>query len=310
MGRCAAELSIAHRIFAYTRWYQGDYAGARAHYEQGIAAYDPTHRRALTFRYGHDPGPTASVYLALVLWVLGDVDRARQMSEQALADVVEGEHGPTIAIVHCFACMIGAMRRDHGGVLPHAEALLHLHREHGLQFLWGAMGNFFRGWAQWCAGDQQVGETGMQAGIAILQDQRFYLWMPILAGLLAQRKLESRRPDAGLAILDNQLAETERSGQRWFDAELRRFQGEALLRSQPVDATAAEDAFRLAVETARSQQARTFELRAALSLARLYHSTGRNDAARDVLTPVLVSFTARTELVEIGEAQALLASLT
>ena len=132
------------------------------------------------------------------------------------------------------------------------------------------------------------------------------LFEPLLGSALAEVEAEEGQVEVGLATLDAQLATIEQTGERWFEAEIYRLRGEFLLRRPQSDATPAESAFMRAIEIARSQQARTFELRAALSLAKLYHTMGRDHAARDLLAPSLVGFSAGPELPEVADANRLL----
>jgi hypothetical protein len=118
--------------------------------------------------------------------------------------------------------------------------------------------------------------------------------------------LEAGRVEIGLTTLDAQLAAIEQTGQRWFDSEVYRVRGELLLKLRQPDVAAAESAFMRAIEIARSQQTRTFELRAALSLAKLYKTTGRDQVASEVLIPALVGFNAGAEVPEVEEARRLL----
>jgi predicted ATPase len=134
----------------------------------------------------------------------------------------------------------------------------------------------------------------------------YRLFAPLTGTLLAEREAEAGRVEVGLATLDAQLAAVEQTGQRWFDAEVHRVHGGLLLKLRRPDVAAAESAFMRAIGIARGQQTRTFELRAALSLAKLYQATGRDQAARELLVPALVGFNAGPELPEVEEAQQLL----
>src|SRR6478736_5639100 len=124
--------------------------------------------------------------------------------------------------------------------------------------------------------------------------------------LLAEREAEAGRVEIGLTTLDAQLAAIEQTGQRWFDSEVYRVRGELLLKLQQPDVAAAESAFMRAIEIARGQQTRTFELRAALSLAKLYKATGRHQAASELLVPALLGFNPGPACPEVEEAQRLL----
>ena len=146
----------------------------------------------------------------------------------------------------------------------------------------------------------------MREGLALWHEMHYRLFAPLTGTLLAECEAEAGRVEVGLATLDAQLAAIEHAGQRWFDAEVHRVRGELLLKLRRPDVAAAEVAFMRAIEIARGQQTRTFELRATLSLAKLYQTTGRDQAARELLVPVLVGFNAGPELPEVEEAQQLL----
>jgi predicted ATPase len=169
-----------------------------------------------------------------------------------------------------------------------------------------AAGTVLQQWARWRAGDQGAGAAGIRESNRILNETGFRLFQPLFAALIAEAEASERQIDAALAVLNDQLVETERSGQRWYDAELHRLVGELLLQHQPADAGEAEAAFMRAIELTRSQQTRTFELRAALSLAKLYRTTGRDQAARELLVPALVGFNDGPEVPEVEEARRLL----
>ena len=134
----------------------------------------------------------------------------------------------------------------------------------------------------------------MREGLALWNEMHYRLFAPLTGTLLAECEAEAGRVEVGLAILDAQLAAVEQTGERWFDAEMHRVRGELLLKLRRPDVAAAELAFTRAIEIARSQRTRTFELRAALSLAKLYQRTGRDQVADGLLVPALVGFRAGT----------------
>jgi class 3 adenylate cyclase/predicted ATPase len=301
------EAGIAHRLFASTCWFQGDYLGAREHLEQALAAYDSERDRHLAFRFGYDVGVNAMVYLARVLWPLGNVDRAARLYEEALSLALTTGHIPTIALAHAYAAGHFVDCRKPDQTTPHAEALVDLAREHGL-FMWLTIGTLLLGWARWWAGDREA-EARIRESLGLLDETGFHVFKPQWGTLLAEVEVEADRVETGLAILDAQLATIEQTGERWFEAEVNRMRGELLLRLEPPDHTGAEAAYARAIEIARSQQTRTFELRAALSLAKLYHATGRIEVVRELLGPALVGFSVGPELPELAEAERLLAEV-
>jgi predicted ATPase len=149
----------------------------------------------------------------------------------------------------------------------------------------------------------------MREGLELLREQQVHNNLRLFYVLLAEIEADSDRLEAGLATLDAQHEIIERSGERWFHAEVHRARGELLLRNPSANLDAAETAFRRAIEIARSQQTRTFELRSAVALARLYQATGRSEAVRELLTPAVADFSEGPELPEVEQANRLLADL-
>jgi len=146
----------------------------------------------------------------------------------------------------------------------------------------------------------------MREGLGLWNEMQYRLFAPLTGTLLAEREAEAGRVAVGLATLDAERVAIEETGQRWFDAEVHRARGELLLKLPRPDVAAAESAFMRAIDIARSQQTRTFELRAALSLAKCYRTTGRDQAANELLVPALVDFDTGPEVPEVEEAQRLL----
>jgi predicted ATPase len=295
----------AHHVFGVTCWFQGDYAGARTHLEQALAAYERERYRHLAPRFVFDDKVVATGWLAGVLWPLGEVDQAARLLNSALSIARQSGHLPSIAWAHAYTCRFAGICRKPELARPHAEELLVLAREHGLPMRL-ADGSFFHGWARWCAGDE-AGETGMREGLALWNEMDYRLFAPLTGTLLAEREAEAGRVEVGLTTLDAQLAAVEQSGQRWFAAEVHRVRGELLQKLPCADIAGAESSFTRAVEIARGQGTRTFELRASLSLAKLYKMTARDRAAAELLVPALVGFNAGPEVPEVEAAQRLLA---
>jgi predicted ATPase len=133
--------------------------------------------------------------------------------------------------------------------------------------------------------------------------------MPLLGTLLAQTEAQTGSSDDALATLRAELAAIDRTGERWFEAEMHRCHGEPLLHRKSPDTEAAEAALKMAIEVARVQQARAFEIRAALALAKLYEATGRDKIACELLGPAVAGFSEGSELPEVTEANRLLISL-
>jgi len=145
----------------------------------------------------------------------------------------------------------------------------------------------------------------MRRGARLHREKSIAPFHPLILARLAEAEDEVGEIDSALATLDQALAESEQSGQRWFDAELHRIRGDVRLRQNPSNSDSAEASFRAAIAVAQGQKTRSFELRAALSLAKLYRATGREADAHAALGPALEGFAPTPEFPEIEEAQAL-----
>ena len=149
----------------------------------------------------------------------------------------------------------------------------------------------------------------MRRGVELLREQNVLIFDGLLKIALAEAEARAGDVDRALAILDEALATCDRTGHRAFEAELHRVRGEMLLKRDPANPAPAEEAFQTAIAVAKQQGTRSFELRAALALAKLYQSTGRPADAHAVLAPALEGFSPTPEMPEIAEAQALIERL-
>ena len=300
------QAAMAHRICGITSWYEGNFNEAGQRLEQALAI--ARHREPI-LHFNLDVTSTAMVFLPLVLWPLGLLDHAGSLVEKAVYSALQTGHIPSIVLVYLYAADFEMMRRDRSRIAPLVQALLGLAREHKIPDCI-AIGTFDEGWVLSVGSDREAGVAKMHEGMAMLRLRQEELFMPLRITLLAEAEAEAGRADAGLAMVDDQLATIERTGQRWFLAELHRARGEILLRCPPCDHAAVESAFIHAIEVARSQAAKLFELQAAMSLARLWRDQGKRVEARDLLGPIYNWFTDGLEPPDLKEAKALMEQLT
>ncbi len=302
------ETGIAHRICGMTCWFAGDFIDARLHLQHALTCYDGERDQALAFRFGQDLAVPAIAYLAMTLWPLGIGDYARRLAVKTITHALRTKHISTVAYAYLHASFFETMRRDHLGSGPYIRAYLDLAREHVMP-LWLAYGAFHEGWLRWHAGDHEVGTTQMYEGLALMREKGQITFMPLFGVLLAETEAETGRHDVALATVEAELAGMIQSGQRWFLAEAHRVHGELLLKSRAANSEAAEAAFVRAIEVARGQSAKRFELRAATSLARMWSGQGRRPEARDLLTPVYAWFTEGFASRDLQEARQILLEL-
>jgi class 3 adenylate cyclase/tetratricopeptide (TPR) repeat protein len=294
---------VAHWTNGATCWFGGDYLNARVHLEQALATYG-AEPNLETFRASTLDLPFVIMrFLALVLWPIGKIDRARRLAAEALSAAGEKRAlSQANALVHK-AVFDGLC----GGPLQQTETILALAlaRDHTMP-LYVAAGTYLTGLAKWRAGDRMGGLAEMRRGWTLLHENDCYLCEPFWGMQVAVASAEAGQLETGLEILRELIVWTEQSGQHWLDAELHRVRGELLLRSDPTNAARAEDAFNKALEIARSQQTKTFELRSALGLARLCIKDGRAAAVSEVLAQAVADFDTGQQLPELEEAEKLL----
>ena len=301
------EASVAHRTAGSTHWFAGEYAEAREHLERALALFQPGRDDDLAFRFGHDAGVAAMLYLALALWPLGEIGRAVSLVGDAEARIAGLAHIGTRAYGRNHAALFELMRRDLSRAAPNAVELARLTREHDLPY-WRAYAVFLEGLAR--AESAAPGRLeDMRRGTELMREQNVLVCDGLLKIALAEAEARAGEVDRAVAILDEALATCERTGHRSFEAELHRVRGEMLLKRDPADPAPADEAFRRAIAVTQQQGTRSFQLRAALALAKLYHSTARPIDAHAILAPALEGFSPTPEMPEIAEAEALLAAL-
>jgi class 3 adenylate cyclase/predicted ATPase len=309
-----ALLLEAHHAMWPTLLLRGEPEATQQHLDRGRALYDREQHRAHSFLYGgHDPGACCRAFEGVTAWLLGYPVSALASTHAALTLASELGHQYTVALVLYWAATTHQLRRDVGPTRELAEALVALSSDHGFQ-QWGAAGTILAGWAQAEKGAEQAGEeTGiaqLRRGIGEYRALGTEAFVPYFFSLLAAAYLKDGQTAAGLDAVAEALAAAAATGQHVWDAELHRLKGELLLAQDPVNVSEGASAFRHAIEIARGQGARSWELRAATSLARLLRGQGRREAAREILAAIHDSFTEGFDTVDLREAEALLEELS
>ena len=302
------EAADARRSVGVARLVQGDFIDARTNFAEALRIYSSERDRDARLRTRVNGGAIAAGYLAQAAWVLGDVERARSLSEEALARADETAHAPTRAFVYYIISRYHMLRGDSQSAMRTATISVDLGREHGMvQTL--AFGEVHSNWARAWLGGREGGMTGLREALAAYLGQGNKLFVPLFQGRLAELEAEGRDGDGALRRIEEALALASETGERWTDALLHCIRGATLLKRDSANSSPAEGAFLTAIAVAQAQKARSFELQAALALAKLYQSTGRTADAYAVLAPALEGFSSTPEMPEIAEAQALLAAL-
>ena len=282
-------------------WAAAAHEGALTHW-----AIPETIQEAL--RHGVAPGVRCLVIAANTLWCLGAPAQALRQSQEALTLAQELTHPQTLTMVHHFVAFLHYQRREAAAVQAHAEVLLTLATAQELP-LWIGHGTCWRGWALAIQGQGEAGMEQLRQGLAAVLATGQTLTQPLHLVLLAEAAGHAGQVEAGLRLLAEALTAFEASGRADLLAEAYRLQGELLLHQAVSDTTEAEACFNQALTIARRQQAKSWELRAATSLSRLWQQQGKRVEARAVLAEVYGWFTEGFDTADLQEAKALLEAL-
>jgi predicted ATPase len=308
-GARTTECGVGHRLVGLTCLSQGDFIEAQANFVEALSIYDPERDREVRFRFLADTGVAAKAFLAFTKWQLGEFGPARALIEEAVAHAIETGHVPTLGVTYVHKAQFEIVRGDAGAARRDAEIAVKLGRENALTLI-AAHGALQSAWASARLDGGEIGARELRQALAVFtgQGNKQKQYVPFFQGLLAEIETQSDAEGA-LTRIDEALALAGETGEHWSDAFLHRLRGEILLKRDPANTAPAEDAFLTAIAVAQQQKARSFELRAALSLAKLYHSKERPADAHALLASALKGFSPAPEFPEIGEAQMLLAAL-
>ncbi len=302
------EAGVARRVLGFVSLQLGDLQAARKRLERALSDYVRERDRETLFRFGNDTQVSATNFLALTEWHLGEFEHARRLIDESTRRAKELGHAAAMGSALFFRTAIESRRGDALATRMAVESLLVLTEEHNLK-TYTDLGRVFANWARGKLYDPEGGAVGLKEALASYLALGNRSGGPWFHGLLAD--LEAMRPDldSALATIDAGLALAEETGEHYTDPHLHRLRGDFLLMRSPADSVRAEEAFRTAIAVAKGQGARGYVLMASHALARLHQSTGRPDAARATLAPALEGFSPTPEMPEIAEAQELLRQL-
>jgi predicted ATPase len=300
----------AHCAMAHTLYYLGELVTAREHLRTAVTLYDPKKHQSHAFIYGQDPGVATLSYEARVLGYLGYLEQAGAKAEQALTLAKNLAHPHSLAIAWHNAAEVHRQRADVQKSLKCAERALELSHEHGFP-LWLALAQIYRGWALARLGQHEEALAMIPRGIADYRAAGHEMAIPRFLVLLAEAHGRAGQASEGLGVLDEALATVQRSGDRNAEAaELYRIRGELMLAVPGEQHDAAEASLRRAVVIARRQQAKSPELRATMSLARLLDKQGKRGEASVMLADMYGWFTEGFDTADLKEAKILLEQLS
>jgi predicted ATPase len=295
----------AHAVLGSTLFYLGEYSAALPHLEQGIALTDPTTRSALMLHHGEAPGVACLIYAALTLWCLGYPAQAIQRGQEALTLAQELVHPYSLAVVQHLMAALHHRRREAPAAQAQADTLLTLATAQGFPLFTG-WGTFWRGGALAMQGQGETGLAQLRQGMEAVLATGQTLSRPFHLVLLAEVAGRGGQGEEGLRLVAETLRAFEASGRGDLLAEAHRLQGELLLAQTGTKADEAAACFQETLAIARHQQAKSWELRAATSLGRLWWQQGKREEARGLLAPIYGWFTEGFDTADLQDAKALL----
>jgi class 3 adenylate cyclase/predicted ATPase len=286
----------------------GDLQTARTHLDHRLPTSTPPHDNLRTPRDVTGTRITGLAFGSWGLWCLGYPDQARASMHETLDLTHEFAHPFTLAFLHGYTALLYRFRREPQSAQVHAEAAMTLANEQGFAY-WVAWGTMLRGWARMEQGQADEGSIQLQQGLASYRASGTRLHLPWFLPMLVEMYGERGDAKAGLTMVAEALALVDHMGGHQGEAELYRLKGELLLKQTVPEEPQAETCFQQALDIARHQQAKSLELRAAMSLARLWQQQGKCAAARQVLAEVYGWFTEGFDTADLQEAAALLEAL-
>jgi predicted ATPase/class 3 adenylate cyclase len=299
---------VAHFALGFTRFNLGALLAARQHLEAAIACYTPDQHRVMMRRMGHDAGAISSLYAALPLWLLGYPAQAVARLHEALELAHALAHPYYLVQARVVAAHVLAFCRDVPAVHEHAGAAIALGTEQGFP-LWVTWGTLLRGWALAMQGQGEAGRFQIHQGLAAWRAIGAAMFVPYFYTLLAEVSAHLGYTADGLQALAEAHTLVEQHDERWWEAEVCRLWGVLLLKQPETPPEEAATWLWRALDVARRQEAKSLELRAAMSLTRLWQRQGKRAEARELLAPIYGWFTEGFDTADLQEARKLLDEL-
>ena len=300
-------LMIAHRIMGCSLASTGDLVEARVHFDCAVALYDPAAHRPLAARFGQDNRVTSLAYGSVVVWLLGYPDAAYAYAESAVKNARELGQAAALmySLFHTSLTTIFSGRYEAANA--RLDELVGLAEEKNAAF-WRAGGTTHRGCALAMTGKAADALHMINTGMTALRSTGATMFSPLYLSYLARACVELGKFDDASHWISEARVAMQTSKESWWEAEIDRIEGERALKSR-LDVARAEVYFERALAVARQQQAKSWELRAAMSLARLWRDQGKVRQARELLAPVYGWFTEGFDTRDLKEAKALLDEL-
>jgi predicted ATPase len=307
--RATVPLMVGHRLMGTSLLVTGDIAEGRGHLDQAIGLYDPAEHRPLAARFGQDNAVVILAWRSWALWLLGYPEAALRDADDALRNAREMGQAATLMLALCSAAAAYTLCGNRAAAAAQAQELVALAEEKGSLY-WKALGMVSQGCVLALTGRASDAIEMLISGMAALRATGTTLFLPFFLPHLACAHAELGQFEAAWRCIGEAMTTAETTKETWCEAEIHRTAGEIALMSPEPDAAKAQAYFERAIAIARAQQAKSWELRAATSLARLRRDHGKRQQARDLLAPVYGWFTEGFDTLDLKDAEALLDELT
>ena len=307
--RATVPLMVGHRIMGVSLLVTGDITEGRRHFDQGIALYDPAEHRPLATRFGQDTAVSVLAWRSWTLWSLGYPEAALRDADDALRNAREIGQAATLMFALFHTSIPYTLCGNYAAAAAHAQELVALAEEKGA-LLWKAQGMVSQGCMLALTGSASDATEMLISGIAACRTTGATCYLPLYWPPLARAHAELGQFEEAWRCIGEATTAAETTKEKWCEAEIHRTAGELALMSPEPDAAQAQAHFERAIAIARAQQAKSWELRAATSLARLWRDQGERQQARDLLAPVYGWFTEGFDTADLKETKGLLDELT
>jgi class 3 adenylate cyclase/predicted ATPase len=298
-----------HRMMGIVQLYRGELVDARVHFDQAMDLYNPAERDELAARFGQEPAVATLSFRANALWFLGFPDAALSDVEQAIKQAREIHHAATLMYSLTLTAFALILCGNYASAKMHSDELISLADQKGA-LAWKALGMILEGWLLLLAGNALDAVQLITSGISAYRSTGGRLNLPYHLSVFAKAYADVGELDRACQYINEALTVAEATKERLYDAEIQRTAGEIALMSPEPGTTKAEAYFDRALVIAQSQKAKSLELRAAISLARLWRDQGKRQQARDLLAPVYGWFTEGFDTLDLKQARTMLDELT
>jgi predicted ATPase len=307
--RATGPLMVGHRLMGLSLIHTGDIADGRAHLDRAIGLYDPTEHRPLATRFGQDIGAAILCWKSLAFWLLGYPEAALTDTEHALKFARDIGHSATLMYVLNFSTWTHIHCGNYAAANALIEEFVVLKDQTGSSF-WSAWGMMQQGCLWALTGKTSNAVQMITSGVTAMRLTGTTMWMPVWLACLAKGNAQIGQFNNARQCIDEAMKVIETTKERWYEAEVNCIAGEIALMLPEPDAANAEIRFERALAVARQQQAKSWELRAAMNMARLWRDQGKRQQAHDLLAPVYGWFTEGLDTLDLKEAKALLSDLS